>query len=84
MSTKKDEPVANYSLDQFGILFSWWIVTLVEMPPPFTSPDKQFYHHYRTSNELCSAGLFTVDSETPTKKHRRMKCWFEMQFFLTK
>ena len=75
MSLKKDEAVTNYSLEQFGILFSRWILMHLVMPQPFAVTDKLFYHQYRTSNELVSAGLFTVDSETPSKKHRRMKCW---------
>ena len=36
--------------------------------------NRMFYHHFKSSNELCTAGLFTYDSESISKKHRKMKC----------
>ena len=35
---------------------------------------EMFYHRFRTSAELCKAGLFIEESQLPSKKHRRLKC----------
>ena len=45
-----------------------------EIPVSFNFLDQMFYHRFRTSNELCSAGLFTPDPHVSNKKHRKMKC----------
>ena len=45
-----------------------------DIPVSFNFLDQMFYHRFRTSNELCSAGLFTPDPHVSNKKHRKMKC----------
>ena len=46
----------------------------IEISSPASFRNTMFYHRFRTSAELCMAGLFTIEKQSPTKKHRRMKC----------
>ena len=63
----EDKPCGRLSISLKNVL-------PLEIPVSFNVLDQMFYHRFRTSNELCSAGLFTVDTYIPSKKHRRMKC----------
>lgn len=47
----------------------------------FVLDERLFYHRFKTSSELCSAGLFSYESESASKKHKKLKCKFV--FFMT-
>ena len=72
MSSSKD--TINNKIDDINIGIFICILFYLEIPDLFALDQKMFYHRFKTSNELCSIGLFTYESEMSTKKHRKMKC----------
>ena len=59
------------SLFYYVIVDISWHLDISEL---FGQNDKMFYHQMKTSNDLCSVGLFTLERESETKKHKMMKC----------
>ena len=75
MSIAKDESPENIDGLQLGtIIFYYLNYSCIGIPDLYVIDNRMFYHHFKTSNELCTAGLFTYDSESISKKHRKMKC----------
>ena len=74
MTIEGNTETDNIGQQHFGRKIWRQYLWLLEMSVPFDDMDQMFYHRFRPSNELCSAGLFTLDPHNTSKKHRRMKC----------
>ena len=61
-------------IENMGMHFHLYLLLILGIPFPDSIDRSMYYHRFRTSQELCEAGLFQLAKKSASKKHRRLIC----------